>query len=248
MKSLAASLMVLAASAAVAAPPSPSLEWILEKHTQARGGRDAIEAVHGIRMDIAITEPKYTAEGRYTATRDGSMRIDVFIGGDRVFTEALDRGQAWSRAAGESAPGVTGSSAGAAALRHGVEAPFKLFGLHEMQSRGHRLRYVGRVAIDQVDYYALEATLDDGYQTTYYLDPTTWLIARERQYRALHVDVDPTPEWIETSFDDYRLEAGVQYSHRQVERQVATGNVLVTTVVRSITVNPPLDDTLFQRP
>jgi hypothetical protein len=52
-----------------------------------------------------------------------------------------------------------------------------------MRSRGRRLRYVGRVTIDQVDYYALEAT---------------------------------------------------------------TGNVLVTTIVRSITVNPPRGVTLFQ--
>ena len=248
MTSIALSAIALAAAVATASPPASSLDWILEQHTKARGGHDAIEAVRSIQMDITITEPTYTADGRYLATRDGSMRIDVFIDGNRVYTEALDNGRTWTRAAGDDTPAEPGTAAGAAALHHGVEAPLKLFGLHEMLSRGHKLRYVGRSTLDGVDYYVIEATLDDGYQTTYYLDPTTWLIARERQYRALHVDANPRPEWIETTFDDYRPTAGVQYSHRQVERQASTGNVLSTTVVRNIVVNPTLAAALFQLP
>jgi hypothetical protein len=242
------SLLALSSGAFAATPPPTSLAWILDQHTLARGGRDAIEAVHSIQMDVTIEEPTYSAEGRYAATRDGSMRIDVYISGERVFTEALDRGRTWSMAQGDQAAAAAGSDAGAAALRHGVEAPLKLFGLHEMQGRGHRLDYAGRLTIEGVDYYVIEATLDDGYRTTYYLNPSTWLIERERQQRALHVDNDPTPEWIETVFEDYRAVAGVQYSHRQVERRVATGDMLVTTTVRRITVNPLLDPAQFQQP
>jgi len=241
-------LLLLSSGVCAATPGSPSLECLLARHTESRGGRHAIEAVRRIQMDITITEPTYSADGRYVATRDGEMRIDVRVGGERVFTEALDQGRTWSRAQGDTAAAVPGSDAGAAALRHGVESPLKLFGLHEMQSRGHRLRYAGRVTVDGVEYYVVEATLDDGCQTTYYLNPTTWLIERERQYRPLHVDINPTPEWIETTFEDYRTVAGVQYPYRKVERRVATGQVLITTTVRSIAINPPLDAVLFRQP
>jgi hypothetical protein len=248
MGSFVSTLVIFAIGAAAAAPAAPSLDWIVEQHTRARGGRAAIEAVRAVQMDITIAEPTYTADGRYVATRDGSMRIDVFIDGNRVFTEALDHGRVWSRPAGETAAAVAGTTSGAAALRHGVEAPFKLFGMHEMQARGHRLKFAGRSVLDGTDYYVIEATLDDGYRTSYYLSPTTWLVERERQYRALHVDADPTPEWIETRFEDYRDVAGVQYPWRQVERQLATGKVLTTTSVKDILVNPPLDPALFVGP
>lgn len=223
-----------------------SLGWIVDQHTMARGGSGAIEAVRAIGMELTIVEPEFTVDARYVATRDGSMRVDVSAEGERVFTEALDHGQAWSKQQGPDAPAQPGSAAGAAALRHGVEAPLKLFGLHEMPQRGHRLALTGREPLDGVDYYVIDATLDDGYRTTYYLSPTTWLIERERQYRALHVDVNPAPDWIETLYEDYRRVAGVQYSFRQVERKVATGDVLATNTIRDIQVNPDIDPSWFR--
>lgn len=247
MRMLAA-LLAMPVGVCAATPPSLSMDEILALHTRARGGRDAIESVRSIQMEVTITEPAFSAEGLYVATRDGDMRTDVRVGGERVYTEALDRGRTWSRSQGDRTAAVPGSDAGAAALRHGVESPLKLFGLHEMPARGHTLKPAGRLAIDGTDYYVIEATLADGYQTTYFVNPTTWLIERERQNRPLHVDNDPTPEWIETTFTDYRTVAGVQYPFHQVERQIPTGAVLATTTVGSIAINPPIDTSLFRMP
>src|SRR4029434_1271011 len=99
-----------------------------------------------------------------------------------------------------------------AALRHGVELPGKLFGLHELRKRGHRIELVGREKIDGINYYVLRLTLNDGYTTTLYVDPKTWLITRRRDVRPLHVDVDPTPTTIEQRSSDFRIIAGVQFA------------------------------------
>jgi len=107
-----------------------------------------------------------------------------------------------------------GSEQGTAALRHGIEFPFKLYGLHELHGRGHRLELLGRQKLDAVDYYQLQRTLDDGFQVQYFVNPDTWLIERERQLRALHVDIDPEPQWIETVFSDYRPVNGVQFPYQ----------------------------------
>lgn len=237
-------LSLLAAPASVAQAPE-SLAQVIGQHTAARGGADAIEAVRTIRLDITIREPGFTVDGSYRATRDGSMRIDVCASGQRVFTEALRGGQAWSRGQGAAAAAVDESPAGAAALRHGVEAPFKLFGLHEMPGRGHRLELRGRESVDGVSYHVIDVTFDDGYRSSYYLNPDTWLIDRERQRRALHVDVDPRPEWIETLFEDYRRIAGVLFPFRQTERRVSTGDLMAVTFVNAIEVNPALAVTDF---
>ena len=51
--------------------------------------------------------------------------------------------------------------------------------------------------------------------------------------------------WIETSYEDYRPVEGVLFPHRQVERQLATGEVLATVTVRRIRLNPPLGPERF---
>jgi hypothetical protein len=167
------------------------------------------------------------------------MRIDVYDGdGERVYTEALENGRAWSQAAGNDAHITPVGAAGTAALRRGVESPFKLYGLHEMTRRGHTLEMRGREIVDGIDYHVLRAVLDDGHETFYYLHPVTALIERERQYRALHVDSNPQPQWIETRYEDYRQVANVLYPFRQVESRLDTGEVLASNTVRRILANP----------
>jgi len=222
------------------------LESLIARHVEARGGEAAIEAVQSFETDIRIVEPTFTVDGRYVATRDGRMRVDISVKGERVFTEALDHGNAWSWSPDE---GVrTASAQGAAALRRGIESPFKLFGLHEMRRRGHRLELSGRESIGGVDYHVLRLTLDDGFESRYYIHPESWLIARDRQLRALHVDMNPEPEWIETVYDDYRAVDGVMYAHRQTERKLDSGELLATVTVSAIRLNRPVSDDQFHAP
>lgn len=224
----------------------PDLETIISRHVAARGGASAIESVGTFECDVHIVEPTFEVDGTYVATRDGRMRVDISLEGKRVFTEALDGTHAWSWSPDD---GVReGSAAGAKALRHGIEFPFKLFGLHEVQSRGHRLEAAGREVVEAVDYHVLKLTLDDGFEVRYYLNPETWLIDRERTRKAMHIDVDPTPQWMEAVYSDYRSVGGVLFSHRQVERVLATGALLATGTIREIRINRPLAPGRFSPP
>lgn len=223
---------------------SVSLDELIGRHTAARGGAAAIEAVRAIEIELRIAEPTYQAEGRYVASRDGRMRIDVAMDGQDVFAEAMDGRRSWSWSP-DMVTDSEGSEQGTAALRHGVEFPFKLYGLHEMRGRGHRLELLGRQKVDATDYYQLQLTLDDGFQVQYFLNPDTWLIERERQLRALHVDIDPKPQWIETVYSDYRPVGGVQFPYLQVERKLESGDLLVTTTLTAIRINPAVDAARF---
>jgi hypothetical protein len=137
------------------------------------------------------------------------------------------------------------SAEATAALRHGVELPGKLVGLHELRQRGHRVDLVGRERIDGVDYYALRITMNDGYATTLYIDSRNWLITRRRDVRPLHVDMDPTPTTIESRFSDFRKVNGVLFAFASTDTDLATGKVLETTTVRSINVNPQFNPAIF---
>ena len=222
-----------------------TVDDVIERNTSAMGGRAAIEAIHSIEINLRITDPGFEVDGIYHAARPGRMRIDVQAGGKQVFTEAFDdqRGWQWQESKGQE----EASSKATAALRHGVELPGKLFGLHEMKQRGHKIDLVGRETVDGIDYYMLRLTFGDGYTTTLYVDPQSWLITRRRDVRPLHVDVDPTPTTIEQRSSDFREIAGVRFAFASTEIDLKTGKQLESTKISSIKVNPPFDESIFKK-
>src|SRR5881392_2287635 len=212
---------------------------VIERHTKAMGGRAAIEAIQSIEFDLHIADPKFEVDGTYFAARPGKMRIDINAGGERVFTEAFDgqRGWQWE---GKGTAQKAATEKATAARRHGIELPGKLFGLHELKRRGHRIELDGREHIDGIQYYVLRLTLSDGYLTTLLVDPKSWLITRRRDVRPLHVDVYPTPTTIEQRSSDFRTVGGVRFAFASTETDLQSGQILETTTVRSVKVNPPL--------
>jgi hypothetical protein len=222
-----------------------TLEDVIERNTKAMGGRAALEAVNSIEVDLHIVDPGFEVDGIYRAARPGRMRIDVHAGGKHVFTEAFDgqNGWQWSGKGNQEAA----SPKAAAALHHGVEFPGKLFGLHELKQRGHQVELVGREEVDGIDYYVLRLTLKDGYTTTLYVDPQSWLITRRRDVRPLHVDVDPTPTTIEQRSSDFRDVAGVTFAFATTEIDLKTGKELERAKINSVKVNPPIDQSVFEK-
>ena len=223
---------------------SPTVDQLIERNTQAVGGRAALEAVHSIRFDLHITDPDFEVDGTYVATRPGWMRIDITADSQHVYTEALSRTRGWQWKG--KGPPVEESAMAPAALRHGVELPSHLFGLHELRPRGHRLELAGREKVEGINYHVLRITLADGYKTTLYIDPDSWLITRRRDVRPLHPDVDPTPTTIENKMSDFRRVGDLLYPFASTDTDLTTGKTLETTAVRSITLNPAVDPETFE--
>jgi len=242
---LVSAVAVVTASFGCSRSPT-TVDEVIERHTKAMGGRAAIEAIQSIEIDLHITDPKFAVDGSYFAARPGKMRIDVNSGGEHVFTEAFDGQKGWQWEGKGTAQKVATENA-TAALRHGVELPGKLFGLHELKRRGHRIELDGREKIDGINYYVLRLTLNDGYLTTLYVDPKNWLVTRRRDVRPLHVDVDPTPTTIEQRNSDFRTIGGVQFAFASSETDLQSGKVLETAVIRGVKINPPLVSSFFER-
>ena len=106
----------------------------------------------------------------------------------------------------------------------------------------------GREEIRGIRYYALELTLDDGFKTRYFVDPSSFLVTRCRVHKALHPDNDPTPTTIETVWSDFRPVAGVLFPFEARDTDLATGKLLQTTTLLEMAANRPVDDEFFQVP
>lgn len=237
--------LVAALSLAGCHPQSLTVDQLIERNVQAVGGRAALEAIHSIRFDLHIVDPDFEVGGAYLAARPGWMRIDITANGNHVYTEALHGGRGWQWK-GKGEP-VDESATATAALRHGVELPGHLFGLHELRPRGHRIDLAGREKVDGINYYVLRVTLSDEYGTTLYLDPDSWLITRRRDVRPLHPDIDPTPTTIENKMSDFRRVGDLLFPFASTDTDLATRKVLETTTVRSITLNPAFDPGVFEK-
>ncbi len=221
-----------------------TLDEIIARNTEAMGGRAAIEKVQAIEVSLHIKDPDFEVDGIYHAARPGRMRIDIMAEGKRVYMERFDGEKGWQwNGKEEKEEGAIPT----AALRHGIELPGNLFGLHEMQQRGNRLEPGGREMVEGVEYYVLHVTFADSYECWLYLDPQTWRITRRRDVRALHPDVDPTKTTIESRKSGWRQIDGLWFAFAGEDVDLKTGKLLETSSVKEIKVNPPIDPALFAK-
>ncbi|MBA3564079.1 MAG: hypothetical protein H0W33_08755 [Gammaproteobacteria bacterium] len=131
-----------ASSASVAdecAHSAESLDELVDRHTAARGGRAAIEAVRSIRYDLHLQEPEFEVDLIVQLARPNYMRVDVYTEEDNVYTEAFDGERAWQRNGPEAVAEWSGDEP-TAALRHATQFPTHLYGLHELEDHGHELK------------------------------------------------------------------------------------------------------------
>jgi hypothetical protein len=222
----------------------PDLEQVLAHHARARGGAELLESVRSLRMELLLTEPGLEADLLYRAMRPDRARVDVSIDGQVVFTEAYDGSGAWQQSPG-APPGASGAE-GTAALRRGAIG--NLYSLHEFPGLGIELDLLEPAEIDGLAYRPVRVTFEDGQVTHYYLDPTTFLVARKRDEHALHPDVDPTQARLETRLSDYREVDGITLAFLSTSWNLDTGERVQSVELRAVEVNPELDPAIFDMP
>lgn len=219
------------------------LDAVLARHTQARGGAGALDAVRSLRNEAEVSEPSFTVRGPYIANSDGLMRVDIFAADQCVFSEGIDVAGAWSwQPNGEPQPATPTAQA---TLRHGVE--FNMFGLHRFAERGHTLTLDGMEEVNGVPSHVIKVIFNDGFETYRFIDSATWMMTGSRDVRAVHPDVDPTEILLGNEFSDFRPVNGVQASFAWLQRNLSSGQVVQRGSVLSLAYNVPLAGADFDR-
>jgi hypothetical protein len=220
------------------------LDDVIHRHTLARGGAQALDAVHYQHADIDIVENGSAVRGLYQCAAEPAFRIDIYDKAKHVFCEGLDSQGPWLWPGDADRPRDGVPDARKTGLQ-GIE--FNLYGLHRFAERGHRLSLDGRQTLDGVEHYVIRIEMQDSYETFLFIDPATWLVARRRDFRSFHPDVDPTRKQVENRYFDYRPVAGVLTSFAQDQYNLATGARVQTTRARDIVYRPSYDPAVFAR-
>lgn len=230
--------------AACQADDRTTLDSVIQHHSDARGGEQAIESVQAIRLELEISEPGFTVHGDYVATRDGHMRIDIFAGDERVFTEAVGPDGGWQllQAATEA---TELSEDGESALKRGLVE--NLYGLHERADLGYELSLAGSISRDGEDFWVIDQVAPDGFSKRLYLDSSSYLVMSQIETSALHPDLDSTKTQQQTYFSEHRPAAGALIPRRTEKIDSESGEVVQTVIVRNVEINPEIDTTVFDR-
>jgi hypothetical protein len=238
-------VLLLAAVPAFAA----DLDTILDENAEAHGAA-AYAEINSVRHRLLIKEPGFQVEGTYTATRDGRMRIDIYGGGNRVFSEGLDGDCGWAWRPGppgaepEVEPCVGEDET--AALRHGTQMPGHFFTLKDVRVRGAEVELIGEEETDSGVQWQVRLTLPDGFSREYFIDQESKLIVRARDQRAFHPGVDPVKITVESRYSEPRTIDGVVRYMKQENTNAETGEWLGTTTILTIEHNVEIPEGIFE--
>ncbi len=226
-------LLSLAVSA-----PCQTTEEVVEKMIQAQGGRDALAKIKDstftgtiemIQMGISGAASMYQKE-------PNMMRIDAEVMG-MTFTQAYDGETAWTTnpQTGETAKMPEKETVYMKRQALGNDA------LLNPKKYGITYNYAGKEKIGEKEYLVLEQTYSDGYKSTIYLDPETYLVYKTKGLTLNQMSVEVEQESI---LSDYKEVEGMMIPHTITSYQ--DGEEFMTITLTGMNFNTGLEDSFFK--
>lgn len=217
---------------------------IIAKNTAARGGAEALAAMHSIKLEGRAIFP-----GNFEVAYNEWRTIDPNPRGRIVFSlQGLDLIQAFD---GKSAWKVNpfngrkdAENMSADETRQAADN-ISIFGpLLAAAKDGSTVTYLGREDFDGTDAYKLRVAQKDGDEFTYWLDPDTMLEIKILERRKIRGAEQVT----ETELGDYEKVGGVYFPMSLETWTQGQTNQKSQIIVNTATANPPLTDDLFNAP
>lgn len=235
----AACALAPAAQAQLAPAALPSLEVILARHLEARGGADRLRTVSAIRMTGTMTGP--TGEQVPTVVlmkRPDRIRQEIEVDG-QTLVQAFDGTRGWTLnpMMGQAPVEVPRSIARRMADQADFDGP-----LVNPAAKGHRVELVGEDRVGDRPALKLKLTKKSGEVQHVWLDRERWL---ELKTEGL-VDQGGRAVRIESRSSDFRIVDGVTTPF--VVEVYADGRLQQRIALEQVEFPGNIDDTLFQPP
>lgn len=214
------------------------ISQLVERNIEARGGMEAWKSVDSLRlkgrMDLGqgMTVP-YVLEQK----RPGKMRLEFEFNGQTA-VQSSDGKQGWKLLPfrGQDSPEPMSEDE----LREVGDTSHPYGVLFDYASRGIELELLGREVISGHDAFKLKATLPRGAVRWLYLDTETALELKLESLRTLR----GKKRVVETRYHNWKESQGLLIAHLQ-ETRTEGENEWHRFTIRSVDVNPPLEDSHF---
>jgi outer membrane lipoprotein-sorting protein len=234
---------VLAAVLALTALPASAVtvDQIIARYLQARGGIEKIRAVQTLRFTGRMTLPDVEAPIVFEIKRPNRMRTEfVFQGNTGV--RAFDGQKAWMvlPVPGLDQPQLMPPDEARDARD---QADIDLSPLVDPQAKGFTVELVGREGPIGKEMWKLRVTGRGGPVRSLFIDSKTSLVVRSEETRS----VGGQDEDLVTVISDYRPEGGLLFPH-SIQVGPKQGDEQQRFIFDKIEVNVPVDDARFAMP
>ena len=226
-----------------------TVDDIVAKHIQARGGYDKIKAIQTIKMTRTVATPFSSLAVVVYKKRPDLMRFEQTPKGQTVATpRGINAEAAWDTQAGK----IMTRPAKVALEAREIEADFDGL-LVDWKEKGHTVALEGTEVFGGGDAHKLKVTTKGGFVRYVYIDTKTFL-EKGIVGKALLPAVDPKTGEQRTQdttlvFSDYRDVNGVKFPF-SIDEDRTAGPITQSfaTYTEKIELNVPMEDTLFATP
>ena len=234
---LAASTLVFASLA-----PAQTVEEVLAKNFEAKGGLGKIRAVQSMRITAKMTiGPGMEAPAMIEQKRGDKVRLDITFQGMTLTPMVLNGSTGWKLMPIQGNPNP--ESLSPEEMKDAVEQADMDGFLVDYKTKGHTVESLGKEKMEGTDAYKLKVTLKSGDVRTVYIDTDSNLeikIESKNTRRGAEVEGD-------TILGDYKEVDGLVIPHSIDSGQKGAPGRQVITITK-VEINPKLDDARFVMP
>jgi len=230
-------------AAAVLAPAvwAQTVDEIIAKNIQARGGMDKLKSVKTMKATATMAMgPGMEAPGVLIQKRGDLARLEFTIQG-LTAVQAYDGKNAWQVMPfmGKKDPELMAADEAKEMQEMAdIDGP-----LVDYKSKGHQVELIGKEKVEGTDAYKLKLTLKNGDVQTVYIDADSFLSIKEETKRT----VRGSEQVFESSIGDYKDVDGIIFPFAE-ESGVKGSQEKEKLTITKIELNVPVDDAVFKMP
>ncbi len=223
-----------------AAESAPSVDEIIAKNIQARGGLEKIMAVRTMRATGTIDQGDFRARFVQENERPNKVREEFIIQG-MAQVEAYDGKTGWQVSPFEGRKDPDKLSADD---MKGLITDADIDGqLVDYKNKDHRAEFIGHDSVEGTDCYKIKLTLSNSDVRYYYIDTDSFLELKVETERSIR----GTVRYSETYYGDYDQVNGIYFPFAFESGQKGSP-FRVKYTVDKIEINVPIDDARFTMP
>jgi hypothetical protein len=218
-----------------------TLDEILAKNLEARGGLDKLKSVQSVRISGRMTVgPGIEAPIALELKRPNQMRLDITVQG-MTGSQAYDGTGGWALMpfGGQKNPEpMSADETKLAEEQADIDGP-----LVDYKTKGHTVELVGKEQVEGTDTFKLKVTMKNGVVRHIYLDAEYFLEIRDEGKRTIRGAEMET----ESIVGDYKEVGGIMFPH-SIESGVKGMPQRQKLSVDKIELNVPIDAARFKMP
>ncbi|HYM78827.1 MAG TPA: outer membrane lipoprotein-sorting protein [Candidatus Dormibacteraeota bacterium] len=234
-------LPIIVLLAAVSCLSAQTVDEIIAKNVQARGGADKLKGVQSIKSTATMSMgPGMEAPGILIQKRPALARLEFTVQG-LTAVQAYDGKNAWQIMPfmGKKDPELmSADEAKETEEMADLDGP-----LVDYKSKGHQVELLGKEKIEGTDAYKLKVTLKNGDVQTVYIDSDSFLEIKEVTKRTIR----GSEQEVESSIGDYKQVNGILFPFA-VESGIKGSDQKQKLTITKVELNVAADDAMFKMP